>query len=322
MLEVRDLRVRFRTRHGVIHAGNGVSFDVAANRRVGIVGESGSGKSVMLGAVLGLLSGPGIEVSGQARLDGEDLVSLPRRQLRRIRGARIGYVAQNPFGALNPILSIRSQFRNLVRAHQSLSTAEIDLRAVSMLERVGIRDPERVLRGHAHELSGGMAQRVVIAMALILGPRLMVADEPTTALDLTIQKQILDLIDTLVGGEEDRSLLIVTHDLGVVAQYCDEVVVMYCGEVVEQGPVAQVFATPKHPYTRALLAAIPRSGHALRALAGRLPDLRDLPQGCLFRDRCEAAVARCATERPQLRPLGPDRQAACHVAKEKAHVPG
>lgn len=321
MLSVRDLKVRFASRHGIIHAGNGVSFDVPANTRVGVVGESGSGKSVMLGAVLGLLRGPGVEITGSALLEGEDLMAARPSRLRSIRGARIGYVAQNPFGALNPILTIRAQFRNLVRAHETAGRDDIDARALAMLERVGIREPRRVLDGYAHELSGGMAQRVVIAMALILGPRLVVADEPTTALDLTVQKQILHLIDALVTAE-NRSLLIVTHDLGVVAQFCDEVIVMYCGQVVERGPVGEVFGDPAHPYTRALLGAIPRPGHELRALQGRLPDLRRLPKGCLFRDRCPLAFDRCADERPASVALNVRRQAACHLNQEAADAAG
>ena len=260
MLSVRDLKTRFVTRQGIVHAANGVDFDVAESEVVGIVGESGSGKTVTINSVLGLIRPPGQVTDGTAVFEGTDLLSLSRRQRRRILGNRIGFIAQNPFGALNPILPVRDQFVNVTRAHGSASTSAIRKKALEMLRHVGIAGPERVLDGYAHELSGGMAQRVVIAIALLLDPRLVVADEPTTALDVTVQRQILDLITSLVR-ESNRSLLIVTHDLGVVTHYCDRVVVMYAGRVVEQGPVEQVFTRPLHPYTLALL----RGGTAKRS---------------------------------------------------------
>lgn len=319
MLEVRDLRTHFLTRKGAVKAVNGVSFDVADGRIVGIVGESGCGKTATVRSILGLVRPPGRVVGGSAELDGADLVSMGRRPLRRVRGNTIGFIAQNPFGALNPILRIHKQFHNVVVAHRP-RTSRVESRrmATDMLDAVGIADPDRVLDGYAHELSGGMAQRTVIAMSLILDPHLVIADEPTTALDVTIQRQILELIRSLLQGT-NRSMLLVTHDLGVVAQYCDDVVVMYAGKVVETGPVKQVFEYPAHPYTLALLEAIPRRGHDLVSLRGQVPDLIDYPQGCPYEARCRFRFDRCATEVPPLAP--PDdpaerRLASCHLEAE------
>ncbi|MFD5824134.1 ABC transporter ATP-binding protein [Lentzea sp. NPDC060358] len=256
MLRVTGLTSQFRGRAGVVRAIEDVTFEVPAGEAVGIVGETGSGKSVTIRSVLGLLPSYGKVVGGSAEFEGTDLIRLHRSRLREIRGARIGFVAQNPFGSLNPVLSIEKQFRNVVRAHRKISRAALRDLAVERLESVQVRGPERVLRGYAHELSGGMAQRVVIALAMLHDPSLVIADEPTTALDVTVQRQILDLIDAQVkqGG---RSLLLVTHDLGVVAQYCHRVVVMKSGKVVETGLVADVFSNPSHDYTRQLLAAVP-----------------------------------------------------------------
>jgi peptide/nickel transport system ATP-binding protein len=318
-LEVRGLTTRFMTRRGAVQAVNGVSFDVPAQRIVGLVGESGCGKSATIRSILGLVPPPGQVVAGEARLDGVDLLSLPGRELRRIRGTRVGFVAQNPFGALNPILKVRRQFHNVIAAHRPSASREETLAiAREMLGRVGIPGVERVLDGHAHELSGGMAQRVVIAMALSLDPELVVADEPTTALDVTIQRQILDLVRDLVvnGG---RSMLLVTHDLGVVAQYCDDVVVMYAGKVVESGPVREVFRAPAHPYTLALLESVPRRGELLRPLTGRVPDLIDYPRGCPYRFRCRLADDGCETGTPEMTPIGVGtaRSASCFRSHEE-----
>ena len=312
LLEVSDLHVQFRSRRRTVYAVNGVSFAVGEGETVGLVGETGCGKSATVRAVIGLLKSPGRLTAGSVRLDGTDLVHLPPRQLRRIRGASIGFVPQNPFGSLNPVLRIERQFRNVIRAHRRGRRAEVRRTALAMLEAVGIADPERVLRGYAHELSGGMAQRVVIALAMVLNPRLVVADEPTTGLDLTIQRQILDLIADL-ARTEGRSMLLVTHDIGVVAQYCSRVLVMYAGQVVESGPVRQVLKQPVHPYTEALLAAVPRRGERLRSAQGTVPTLLQLPPGCFYYDRCTyRSDPRCATEAPQLREVGPGHWAAVH----------
>ena len=315
LLDVRDLHVEFRSRRRTVYAVNGVSFSIGEGETVGLVGETGCGKSATVRAIIGLLKSPGLVTAGEVRLDGADLVGLPPRQLRRIRGSSIGFVPQNPFGALNPVLRIERQFRNVIRAHRRGGRAEIRRTALAMLNSVGIADPERVLRGYAHELSGGMAQRVVIALAMVLNPRLVVADEPTTGLDLTIQRQILDLIRDL-AETEGRSMLLVTHDVGVVAQYCSRVLVMYAGQVVETGPVRAVLKEPAHPYTELLLAAVPRRGERLVGAQGTVPTLLQLPPGCFFYDRCPyRSDPRCATEAPPLREVGPGHWAAVHYEK-------
>lgn len=326
VLAVRDLTARYETRTGDVHAVNGINFEVRSGRIVGVVGESGCGKSATIRAVLGLMARPGRVVAGSATFQGEDLLKMSNKKLRTVRGESIGFIAQNPFGALNPILSIRSQFANVVRAHRSgVSSADIDSMAHDALVSVGILAAERVLDGYAHELSGGMAQRVVIALALLLDPSLLVGDEPTTALDVTLQRQILDLIRARVVDEQ-RSMLLVTHDLGVVAQYCDDVVVMYAGKVVERGEVKTVLRDPAHPYTRALLDSVPRRGEQIKALAGRVPDLVDYPKGCPFADRCPVVIDRCRTEAPVVQPLEQDagQAVSCHLShtSEVSHVAG
>jgi ABC-type dipeptide/oligopeptide/nickel transport system ATPase component len=256
MLSVENLTTQFRTRLTRTTAIQGVELDVPAGTAVGLVGETGSGKSVTVRSIMGLLPPTARTVSGRIDFDGIDLRAASRAEMRHIRGSRIGFVAQNPFGALNPILSIEKQFANVLRTHRRASRSQARELALARLKDVQVRDPERVLRGYAHELSGGMAQRVVIALAMLHDPQLVIADEPTTALDVTVQRQILDLIAAQLAGGE-RSLLLVTHDLGVVAQYCQHVVVMRDGRTVERGPVAEIFANPQHEYTRQLLEAIP-----------------------------------------------------------------
>ncbi|GAA4045825.1 ABC transporter ATP-binding protein [Arthrobacter methylotrophus] len=252
---MRDLVTEFHSREGVKRALHGISFDVGANEIVGVVGESGSGKSTVVRSVVKLLMPPGRVMEGTAEFNGQDLIRMPERQIRPIRGKEIGFVAQNPFSALNPVVRIEKQFSNIAKAHGLKADAASRGRALELLASSGVNDPDRVMRGYAHELSGGMAQRVVIAMALYLNPRLVIADEPTTALDLTVQRQVLDTLTRLTKGS-DRSMLIVTHDLGVVANYCDRVLVMYRGRIVEQGPVAEVFVRPQDPYTVSLLNSV------------------------------------------------------------------
>lgn len=254
-LHVRDLVTEFHSRERVTRALHGISFDVGANEVVGVVGESGSGKSTVVRSVVKLLMPPGRVMEGTAEFHGQDLVRMPERQIRAIRGKEIGFVAQNPFSALNPVVRIEKQFSNIAKAHGLKADAESRGRALDLLASSGVNDPERVMRGYAHELSGGMAQRVVISMALFLNPRLVIADEPTTALDLTVQRQVLDTLTRLTKGS-GRSMLIVTHDLGVVANYCDRVLVMYHGRIVEQGPVSEVFVRPQDPYTVSLLNSV------------------------------------------------------------------
>lgn len=311
MLEVQDLVTEFHTRRGVVHAVNGVSFKVETGRMVGLVGESGCGKSATIRSLIGLIRPPGQVVDGHVLLDGRDILSMSRRQRRQVLGAEIGFVGQNPFASLNPVMTIEAQFQNVVRAHRSASKRQIRAIALERLASTGIPDPQRVLDGYAHQLSGGMAQRVVIAIAMCLDPALLIADEPTTALDVTVQRQILDLVQQLLSSSS-RSMLLVTHDLGVVAQYCDSVVVMYAGKVVETGEVREVFTNPSHPYTAALLRAVPRPGEELHGLRGRVPDLVDYPRGCPYRQRCELAHDRCDVEPPELRARG-DRAVSCHT---------
>lgn len=319
LLDVNDLAVEFVGHTSTVHAVNGVDFHVDSGQIVGVVGESGCGKSTAVKAILGLLQPPALVSRGSAELaEHGDLVGMKNKQIRAIRGAAIGYVAQNPFGSLNPIFSIEKQFRNILKAHgQPASRSATRERARQMLTDVGIAGPDRVLDGHAHQLSGGMAQRVVIAMAMLLHPKLIIADEPTTGLDVTVQRQILDLIRGRIAGSES-GMLLVTHDLGVIAQYCDRVVVMYAGRVVESGDVTSVFSTPAHPYTAALLGAIPRPGHELTRLRGSVPDLREVPKSCAFEPRCVHAFDACSV-RPELRVLEEGHRVACHLPKGVTH---
>ncbi len=319
LLEVDNLHTRFHTHRGLVHAVNGISFQMREGELVGLVGETGCGKSVTARSILGLIRPPGRIAEGRIIYDGNDLRELSRRDFRKLRGTGISFVPQNPWGALNPILRIERQFRNVIRAHTDASRQECWDMSLAMLQKVGIQGPERILKGYAHQLSGGMAQRVVMAISLVLSPRLVIADEPTTGLDVTIQRQILDMIIELLE-EERRAMLLVTHDLGVVAQYCHRVIVMYAGKIVEEGPVSEVFVTPAHPYTQALLAAIPRPGHQLVSLRGRVPSLVDYPTGCPFKDRCDHAFEACQTEEPLLRDLAGIRQFACHLEKGVSNV--
>ncbi|MDQ4503551.1 ABC transporter ATP-binding protein [Sinomonas sp. ASV322] len=263
-LEVRGLVTEFAARGGAVRALHGISFDVGETEIVGIVGESGSGKSTVVRSITRLLVPPGRVAEGSVVFDGRALLDLPERRMRELRGRDIGFVAQNPFSALNPVLRLEKQFANIAKAHGVRADAASRERAVALLEATGVNEPERVIRGYAHELSGGMAQRVVIAMALYLNPRLVIADEPTTALDLTVQRQVLDTLRKLTSGS-GRSMLIVTHDLGVVAEYCDRVLVMYRGNLVEQGAVSRVFTAPEHPYTASLLRSVARPAESPNA---------------------------------------------------------
>jgi oligopeptide/dipeptide ABC transporter ATP-binding protein len=319
ILSVRNIETQFSTRRGTVFAVNRVSFDVTDGEIVGLVGESGSGKSVTVRSVLRLIRPPGRIIGGSAEFEGADLHALSESRLRQIRGSGIGFVSQNPFGSLNPILPIERQFHNVIRAHRRTTRGESRRVALEALQSVGIAGPDRVLGGYAHELSGGMAQRVVIGIALVLRPRLLIADEPTTALDVTVQRQILDLIRDL-ARERRMAVLLVTHDLGVVAQYCQRVIVMYAGKVVEEGPVQHVFKRPAHPYTRALLDAVPRAGKPLAGVSAGPPRAVDYPTGCPYRERCTFAFARCATEAPALRVVGHQRSVSCHLDLEPSNV--
>jgi peptide/nickel transport system permease protein len=317
LLGVEDLVTTFQTADGVVRAVDGVSFSIAKGETVALVGESGCGKSVTALSIMRLVQGPAGRIAGgRVLLDGVDLASLPEHEMRKVRGARIGMIFQEPMTSLNPVLTIGFQIAEAVQLHKRVSRAEAWREAVRMLDLVEIADPEERARSFPHQLSGGMRQRVMIAIALSCGPELLIADEPTTALDVTIQAQILELLD----GLRDRlgmALLLITHDLGVVAQRAERVLVMYAGRVIEEGPVGEVFSTPRHPYTRGLLRSVPRLGQPrarLDPIPGYVPRLSELPSGCRFRDRCELAQPACADIDPPLERFdGGRRGAACIV---------
>ncbi|MFB6280905.1 MAG: ABC transporter ATP-binding protein [Haloferacaceae archaeon] len=292
LLRVADLTTRFRTDEGVVRAVDGVSFDVRAGETVCLVGESGSGKTVTAESITRLIERPPGEISGTVRFRGEDLADASERRLRELRGAEIGHVFQNPQDALNPVYTVGRQVGEVLRIHEGLSRRAARARAIDLLDRVEIPDPAATVDAYPHELSGGMKQRVLIAVALAGNPDLLIADEPTTALDVTIQAGILDLLADL-QDEFGMAVLFITHDLGVVARIADRVVVLYAGKVMERGPAGAVFRDPAHPYTRALLACLPGRGETSGSIRGELPDPTDLPDGCRFAPRCPFAVEDC-----------------------------
>jgi oligopeptide/dipeptide ABC transporter ATP-binding protein len=314
---VRDLHVEFRTSSGVARAVNGISFDVAAGECLAIVGESGSGKSASLLAAMRLLNIPAARVThGSAQVAGRELMSLSESELQDVLGSQIAMVFQDSLSSLNPVLTVGRQLSEAVRRHSRASRKDARRAAIEMLDRVGVPDAEHRYHQYPHELSGGMRQRAMIAMALIAGPSVLVADEPTTALDVTVQAQILDLVRSL----PDMAVVWVTHDLGVVAGLADRVAVMYAGRIVEQGDVFDLFAAPRHPYTIALLASVPRMLDDARAplasIPGLPPNMMHPPSGCAFYDRCPVRVDRCRTDQPELDESSPGvTQAACWVAQ-------
>ncbi len=315
LLEVRDLAVGFATDAGLLRAVDGVSFSVSAGRTLGIVGESGCGKSVTALSLLRLLPQPsGRILGGSIAFDGIDIARATPEQLHALRGARIGMVFQEPMTALNPVHRIGRQLAEVFLLHRTKDKVEAHRLAVEMLAKVGIPSPEIRALEYPHQLSGGMRQRVVIAMALACRPALLVADEPTTALDVTIQAQILDLIRSL-QRELGMALILITHDLGVVAEMCDDVLVIYGGRVAEYAPVAELFHAPKHPYTQGLLRAIPRLDaerkSRLATIPGQVPGLAQMPAGCRFQNRCAHATPACAIQ-PALETVQPDHTVACH----------
>jgi peptide/nickel transport system ATP-binding protein len=304
LLEVERLRTRFRTRGGEVRAVDGVSFRIEPGEAMGLVGESGCGKTVTALSIMGLVPGPSGEVAPESsvRLEGRELVGLPERELRRIRGCRIAMIFQEPMTSLNPVYTVGDQLRETLALHRGMRRTEARERGVALLREVEIGDPERRFDQYPHELSGGMRQRVMVAMALCSEPDLLIADEPTTALDVTIQAQILELLADL-RRKRGMALLLITHDLGVVAEVCDRVGVMYAGQMVEVGSVAEIFSTPGHPYTRGLLGSIPRIGDRrarLRPIEGAVPGPHEQPAGCRFRERCPRAWERCGAESPGL----------------------
>ena len=316
LLSIRNLSVEFHTEEGVVRAVDQVSFDIPRGKTVCLVGESGCGKSVSSYALLGLVSPPGRVVEGEAILDGQDLLKLPDSDLRSIRGNRISMIFQEPMTSLNPVFTIGAQIIEAILSHQKMGKNAAREKAIAMLKRVKIPAAEQRVDEYPHQLSGGMRQRALIAMALVSEPELLIADEPTTALDVTIQAQILELLKEL-QAESDLSVLFITHDLGVVAEIADEVVVMYASRVVEKASARELFANPLHPYTRGLFNSLPSLGGSsdgrLKTIEGSVPDPLAFPTGCKFWPRCELAVDGCREVEPVLRTLAAGHSAACDV---------
>jgi peptide/nickel transport system ATP-binding protein len=315
VLDVKDLKTVFKTRRGEVHAVNNVSFHLDAGELLGVVGESGSGKSVTMMSLIGLLPMPPAEVrNGQVMFGGQDLLTATDEELRAIRGARIGFIFQDPMTSLNPVFNVGFQVMEPLRKHMGMSKSQARKRTIDLLELVGIPDAARRLKDYPHQFSGGMRQRVMIAIALACDPQVLIADEPTTALDVTIQAQILELVHDL-RRKLGMAIVWITHDLGVIAGIADRVLVMYGGQVVEQGPVRELFANPKHPYTRALLQTVPhvRGARAerLEVIDGQPPMLSGQPTACPFRERCSEAMPRCAQENPWRISVGAGHDVAC-----------
>ncbi len=317
MLEVRGLKTYFFTEDGVVKAVDGVDFYVNRGEVLGLVGESGCGKSVTSFSVMRLVGIPGKIVEGEVIFDGRDLLKLPESEMMRIRGNRISMIFQQPTSCLNPVFKVGDQISEVLDIHQSLGKEKGRERAVELLKMVGISEPEKRADSYPHELSGGMAQRVMIAMALACVPELLIADEPTTALDVTIQAQILDVLSDM-RAKMDTAIILITHDLGIVAEMCERVAVMYAGRVVEESDVDTIFAEPKHPYTIGLIGSVPVLGvvkDKLDVIPGSVPNLVNLPPGCQFAPRCRARVEHnleiCTREEPQLKPVSPGHTVRC-----------
>jgi oligopeptide/dipeptide ABC transporter ATP-binding protein len=314
LLAVEDLRVRFKTQRGLVHAVNGISFDVRPGETLGLVGESGCGKSVTALTTMGILPRAARIASGSIRLDGRELLGLSERQWRRVRGKEIAMIFQDPMTSLNPVLTVGAQLREAIEEHLDLDRKAATRRAVELLEQVGIPSPADRLRNYPHQFSGGMRQRVMIAIALACEPKVLIADEPTTALDVTIQAQILDLLRDLVA-DRGTSLVLITHDLGVVAGMCERVKVMYAGTLVEEGSASELFAAPRHPYTLGLLQSVPRLDagrkQPLRPIPGAPRNMLSEPVSCPFAPRCRNRIDRCDAELPQLERLDTGQRAAC-----------
>jgi oligopeptide/dipeptide ABC transporter ATP-binding protein len=318
ILRARDLSIRFATPYGLLKAVDGIGFDILRDETLGVVGESGCGKSVTALSMLRLLPHPAARVDGSILFEGTDLLALSERDIRRIRGARIAMIFQEPMTSLNPVLTVGFQLKEAILLHQKCPEREAAERSVESLRMVQIPDPQQCALQYPFELSGGMRQRVMIAMAVSCHPQLLIADEPTTALDVTIQAQILDLIrelKTRIG----TTVVLISHNLGVIAETVDRVIVMYAGSIVEEAPVGEIFSAPRHPYTAALLQSTPRlgrnrrgrDGSRLMEIPGLVPSLHDHPEGCPFEPRCPLAVARCRTSKPPLVTTAPAHRAAC-----------
>ena len=323
LLQVRDLHVEFHTREGVAHAVNGVNFELEAGRTLGILGESGCGKSVTAQAIMGILDIPPARISGgEVLLQGVDLLGLDDSKRRAVRANRIGMVFQDALSSLNPVFTVGWQLGELFRKHRGASRSDAKKEAARLLDMVGIPGAKDRVNDYPHQFSGGMRQRVMIAMAVALDPDVLIADEPTTALDVTVQAQIMRLLQEM-QRERDMGLILITHDMGVVADVADDICVMYAGRVVEQAEVHAIYEDPAHPYTRALLESIPRvdmKGSQLAAIQGLPPNLTRLPPGCSFHPRCRFGRENCRTDDPPLYDIGQGRRSACHYHEEvRAH---
>ncbi|NHN31731.1 ABC transporter ATP-binding protein [Paenibacillus agricola] len=313
LLEVLDLKTHFKTEEGIVPSVNGVTFSVNKGETLAIVGESGCGKSVTSLSIIGLIADSGEVVGGQILFQGQDLLQMSKKEIRKLRGNKISMIFQEPMTSLNPVFTIGNQIGEVIRIHQKADKKEAREKSIKMLELVGIPNPNKLVDNFPHQLSGGMRQRVMIAMALACNPELLIADEPTTALDVTIQAQILEMINKL-SKELNTGVILITHDLGVVAEMADRVVVMYAGEVVEEANVYDLFARPKHPYTIGLLGSLPKieeRREELDSISGTVPNLLDMPSGCTFHPRCHLADEQCKAVKPQLEKYGDNHYARC-----------
>ncbi|MFD6044558.1 ABC transporter ATP-binding protein [Streptomyces koyangensis] len=322
LLDVRDLQVEFHTREGVAKAVNGVSYSVDAGETLAVLGESGSGKSVTAQAVMGILdTPPGHITGGQIIFEGRDLLTLKEDRRRKVRGAEMAMIFQDALSSLNPVLTVGEQLGEMFTVHRGMSRKEAKARAVELMDRVRIPAATERVDQYPHQFSGGMRQRIMIAMAMALEPKLIIADEPTTALDVTVQAQVMELLAEL-QREYNMGLILITHDLGVVADVADKIAVMYAGRIVETAPVHDIYRAPAHPYTRGLLDSIPRldqKGRELYAIKGLPPNLLAIPPGCAFHPRCPLAQPVCTTDEPPLYEVDPRRRSACHFWKETLH---
>ncbi|MFE5487042.1 ABC transporter ATP-binding protein [Streptomyces sp. NPDC056527] len=319
LLEVSDLHVEFHTRDGVAKAVNGVSYSVEAGETLAVLGESGSGKSVTAQAIMGILDiPPGKITGGEIRFQGQDLLKLKEEERRKVRGAKMAMIFQDALSSLNPVISVGDQLGEMFQVHQGLSRKDSRAKAVELMDRVRIPAAKERVGQYPHQFSGGMRQRIMIAMALSLEPELIIADEPTTALDVTVQAQVMDLLAEL-QSELNMGLILITHDLGVVADVADKIAVMYAGRIVETAPVHEIYKAPAHPYTRGLLDSIPRldqKGQELYAIKGLPPNLLAIPSGCAFNPRCPLARDVCRTDEPPLYEVSEERRSACHFWQE------
>ncbi|NVD06969.1 ABC transporter ATP-binding protein [Vibrio sp. JPW-9-11-11] len=312
LLDVKDLRVEFTTQDGIVTAVNDLNFSLEQGETLGIVGESGSGKSQTVFAIMGLLAKNGI-ISGSAKFEGNEILNLPEKALNKVRAEQIAMIFQDPMTSLNPYMKVSDQLMEVLMLHKGMGKAEAFEESVRMLEAVKIPEARKRITMYPHEFSGGMRQRVMIAMALLCRPKLLIADEPTTALDVTVQAQIMDLLNEL-KKEFNTAIIMITHDLGVVAGSCDKVLVMYAGRTMEYGTVDEIFYNPSHPYAEGLLKAIPRldtEGEILPTIPGNPPNLLRLPPGCPYQERCHRVIDRCKQEAPILMPFADGRQRAC-----------